>query len=412
MKKLLFLILNILILLVIFPGCNENPANNNGKEKDDSVLEEAKPGTAMWHVREMKLAVNIGNSFDSVNISNVAGQTGWGNPAVSQGYIRSLKNHGFTTVRFPVTWIDYIGEGPEYLVANSWMNRVFQVVNWILEEDMYCILNVHHDSSPNIGHKSWIERAAAATEEEEVMAKYIALWKQIAERFNYACPDKLVFEGMNEPQFDWFTSRSFPNPITKKRAFDTLNNLNQVFLDVVRETGSNNATRLLLVPGYWTDIDMTINNWGEFFKMPTDTVDDRIILSLHYYTPWNFCGGNSSNWGSQSDRNTLNNLFNKVKENVIDRGYPVILGEYAVNINNMNSQGFDTGVAKNTISRRDWLISVTQKCINLGICPVLWDTGMRANNKGMADVERAAPFNISEDLKVMINGVVWPNEKN
>jgi len=264
---------------------------------------------------------------------------------------------------------------------------------------------VHHDSSPNIGVKSWIERAANPDEEEEVMAKYISLWTQIANHFNYAS-EKLVFEGMNEPQFDWLTSRNFPNPTTKLRAFNTLNYLNQTFVDVVRETGGNNAKRLLLVPGYWTDIDMTIDNWGTFFKMPVDTIENRIILSLHYYTPWNFCGGNSTNWGSANDRNTLNNLFNKVKVNVIDRGYPLILGEYAVNLYNMQNNNY-TSTPKNTASRRDWMLSVTQKCVDLGICPVLWDTGMRANNRGMADVQRQSPFNISDDLKAMIDGVVW-----
>jgi len=386
------------------PGNGEEPGV--GDEPGDG--EEPELRTAAEHVRDMRLAVNIGNSFDSVNITGIAGQTGWGNPAVSQAYIKSLKTHGFTTIRFPVTWADYIGEGPEYTVSSSWMARVQQVVNWILAEDMYCILNVHHDSSPNIGAKSWIERAAHPDEETDVMAKYNALWHQIANNFNYAS-DLLVLEGMNEPQFDWLTSRSFSVPTNKTRAFDTLNNLNQTFVSTVRSTGGNNASRLLLIPGYWTDIDITIDNWGTFFKMPTDTIENRIILSLHYYTPWNFCGGNSTTWGSQSDRNSLNNLYNKVKVNVLDKGIPVIIGEYAVNLYNMQNNAY-TSTPKNSANRIDWMLSVTQKCIDLGICPVLWDTGMKTSNKGMADIERGlGSFNISSDLRVMIDSVVWPS---
>jgi endoglucanase len=203
---------------------------------------------------------------------------------------------------------------------------------------------------------------------------------------------------MNEPQFDWLTSRSFPDPANKTRAFDTLNNLNQTFVDVVRETGGNNAYRLLLVPGYWTDIDMTIDNWGNFFNMPTDTIENRIILSLHYYTPWGFCGGNTSTWTNVTQ---LDNYLNKVKVNVLDKGIPVIIGEYGVNINNVNNQGNDTGVPKNPEHRANWLSSVTIKCIELGISPILWDTGMRDNNKGMADVQRIPPFNISANLNTV-----------
>jgi len=407
MRKLLLLSLGIIFLAVSCPVNNDKPDDNTehndpGDEDPGGVKDPLK--TAMDAVREMKLGVNIGNSFDSLNSDSIATQTGWGNPAVSQDYIKSLKSHGFTTVRFPVSWADYIGDAPQYVVNATWMERVARVVDWVLAEDMYCVLNVHHDGA-DIINKSWIEEIRFTEREEEILDKFASLWRQIAEKFNYAS-DLLVFEGMNEPQFDKLWPRNDPSVANKTRAFYLLNTLNQTFVDTVRETGGNNAERLLLVPGYWTDIDMTIDNWGTFFNMPEDKIENRIILSLHYYTPWNFCGGNSSTWGTVSNRTQLNNLFEKVKSNIIDNyKIPVIIGEYAVNIN--NSSGAVSGTPKNSASRVDWMISVTQKCVDLGICPILWDTGMRTNNKGMADVERQSPFNITDDLRAMIEGVVW-----
>jgi endoglucanase len=418
MKKILclFFMVCILMFVVSCPGGDEQSSNDNPTEEqkkddeedgdDEEDEEEEGPLTAMKIVRGMKLGVNIGNSFDSVYEEGIAGQTGWGNPNVSQNYIKSLKTHGFTSVRFPVTWADYIGEAPDYTVSDTWMGRVGQVVNWILAENMYCILNVHHDGA-DIKNKSWIEEAPqSAAKEAEVKAKFTALWSQIALNFKNAS-DRLILEGMNEPQFDKLWPRGNSNIANKTKAFNLLNDLNQIFVDTVRATGGNNATRCLLIPGYWTDIDMNVDNWGTFYRMPTDTEENgvnKLILSLHYYTPWNFCGGNSTTWANTTE---LNNQFNKVKVNFIDKGIPVIIGEYAVNIN--TNDGAVNGTQKNSTHRVAWMLGVTQKCVDLGICPVLWDTGMRSNNKGMADVKREATFAISDDLRAMIDGVVWPS---
>jgi endoglucanase len=392
MKKIFRLTAFFTVLALIFTGCpNENgPANT----KTEQGM------TAMEMVKDMKLGVNIGNSFDSV--SDIPGQavgpTGWGNPIVSQAYIKSLKTHGFTTVRFPVTWADYIGPAPDYTVNATWMAQVKRVVDWTLAENMYCILNVHHDGA-DINNKSWIEDVRLPEKEDEVKDKFAKLWNQIAVTFNYAS-DLLVLEGMNEPQYDKLWSRNDPNITNKTRAFKMLTDLNQIFVNTVRATGGNNAERCLLISSYWTDIDINLNNWDTFMFMPQDTAENKLILSFHYYTPWNFCGGSGTTW---TNTNELNNQFNKVKTNFVDRGIPVIIGEYAVDI---NANG-GTGAPKNTANRRAWMLGVTQKCVDMGVCPVLWDTGMRDNNKGMADIERSGQLRISADLAYMIESVVW-----
>jgi len=412
MRNFLLLLVSVIFLTVScsVPDNNnpkENPdtedtggEDNGGQESGGDENGSSTEKTAMQAVREMKLGVNIGNSFDSLNSNNVAGPTGWGNPLVTQNYIKSLKTHGFKTVRFPVSWADYIGPAPDYTVNATWMAQVKRVVDWILAENMYCILNVHHDGA-DIENKSWIEDVRLPEKEDEIKGKFAKLWNQIAVTFNYAS-DLLVFEGMNEPQYDKLWPRNDSNIANKTRAFKMLTDLNQIFVDQVRETGGNNAKRYLLIPGYWTDIDINVNNWGAFMFMPTDTVENKLIFSLHYYTPWNFCGGNSVTWSNTTE---LNSQFNKVKTNFVDNGIPVIIGEYAVNIN--TNDGAVGATPKNTANRRAWMLGVTQKCVDIGVCPVLWDTGMRDNNKGMADVERSGQFRITDDLKYMIGSVVW-----
>ncbi|MDR0444300.1 MAG: glycoside hydrolase family 5 protein [Treponema sp.] len=338
-------------------------------------------------VREMKIGVNIGNTLDSIGTNSwTAGETGWGNPKITQSFIRALKKHGYTTIRLPVTWAEQMGKGPKYTITGSWMDRVEQVVNWILAEDMYCILNLHHDGGG--ADKSWILKAS--TRSNEVYTQLDAVWTQIAERFEYA-GDRLVFEAMNEVGFDDLWNR-YSNQGDKAKAYRLLNSLNQVFVDAVRDTGGNNASRFLLISGYWTDIDMTCDY---FFNMPSDTASDKLILSVHYYTPAQFCiaedpntsWGFRSDWGNgTNDKSELNQKFNKLKTSFLDNGIPVILGEYGA-----------TTVNKVEDGRIRWMTAVTQICLDNDICPVLWDTGN--------DIKRQSPYAMSNALKAVWNRI-------
>ncbi|MDR0301904.1 MAG: glycoside hydrolase family 5 protein [Treponema sp.] len=346
------------------------------------------------------LGVNIGNTFDSLSTDGIAGETGWGNPQVSRGLIKALKSHGFKTVRLPVSWVDYMDDPPNYTIDSTWMKRVEEVVNWILAEDMYCILNLHHDGggTETNNAKYWIKKIAIPEKEEEVTARFVKVWNQIATQFRNSS-DKLILESMNEVGFDSLWNRYAGGQAEgKAEAFRLLNKLNQKFVDTVRATGGKNANRPLLIAGYWTDIT---NTCEPQFKMPEDTAQDKLILSVHYYTPWNFCGGNSTTWGTPAHINELNNLFGKLQTNFIDKGIPIILGEYGVDIKSGST-------VKDPASRVKWMVEVTQICLDKGICPVLWDTGMRSDNQGMADIQRESPFAISKDLKDMLKGLKSP----
>jgi endoglucanase len=326
----------------------------------------------------MGLGVNIGNTLDSIwDGSGVAGETGWGNPVITREFISALANHGYKTIRLPVTWAEHIGTAPNYAIEAAWMNRVEEVVDWILAEGLYAIVNLHHDGGDS--QESWIKKAA--TDETEIIDKFKKVWKQIADKFAFKS-DYLVFEAMNEVGFDNL-------PIDK--AQELLARLNQAFVDVVRAADGLNPERFLLAAGYWTDIDRTCDSR---YRLPVDK-RNKLVLSIHYYTPAVFCiaerpnnsWGFSADWGTEADRAELTAQFGKLKKRFLDAGTPAILGEYGAV---KNSDKVEEG-------RVRWMTAVTQICLDNGICPVLWDTG--------GEISRKPPFAMSESLTAVMKAV-------
>jgi len=263
-------------------------------------------------------------------------------------------------------------------------------------------LNLHHDG----GHsdKSWI--LGMSTDEETTLRQYETVWSQIAMNFIDA-PDNLILESMNEVGFDDLWNRWGPDQSGKPEAFRKLNALNQAFVNTVRATGGNNENRQLLIAGYWTDIELTCD---PLFIMPDDTAENRLILSVHYYTPSIFCiaeepdnsWGFRDNWGAAStasaDNAELKRLFDMLKTNFLDKGIPVILGEYGATKKNKVEDG-----------RIRWMAAVTQISLDYGICPVLWCTGINppANNLS-GEIERNAPYGMSDTLRKVLNRLILP----
>jgi endoglucanase len=389
-SKKLILINASVFALFCFSACFDVPDKSASGEPDRII-------SAKNFVKDMGLGFNIGNSLDSWG-----GETAWGNVVVNQAFIKALKKYGYKTIRLPVTWADKMGPSPDYLIDEAWMDRVETIVNWCLAEDLYIIINIHHDGHGNA--RSWIQNAQKnypnnGENVNAVSEQLAAVWTQIAGRF-LQYPDKLIFEGMNEIGFDDIWNRYSGGQAERKaEAYRILNVLNQTFVNTVRSTGYKNKTRFLLIPGYWTDID---NSCDPLYKMPTDTVNDRLILSVHYYTPWDFAGDSKrATWGTESDINLLNNLFNKLKITFIDKGIPVIQGEYNV----INKKG---STVKAHEERVKWLTAVTQKCIELGICPVLWDNGGKSSTgfNDMGDIYRDTPSVISPALQEVLDAML------
>jgi endoglucanase len=291
--------------------------------------------TSMALVKDMGLGWNLGNTLDAVG-----GETAWGAPLTTQAMIQAVAASGFKSIRIPVTWMQHFGAAPGYVIDATWMNRVQQIVDWAVGAGMYVIINMHHDGLSGTG---WIE--GASTNPTGVIAEYRALWTQIAQRFS-CYSDYLVFESMNEVGF---------NDLSDSAAYALLNQINDDFVTLVRASGGNNGQRHLLLAGYWTD----------FYRSATGVImpnDSRCILSLHYYGPYQFAIlGNPTTWGSAAEIATLQGDFAFAKTSFIDKGIPVILGEY--------------GAPRTTeaASRVYWFEYVTKSAYDSGIGPFMWD---------------------------------------
>lgn len=304
------------------------------------------------------LGWNLGNSLDAVG-----GETKWGNPLVTPELIQAVADAGFELVRIPVTWSGHFAGGPEFVIDDTFMKRVEEVIGYVLDRGMYAIVNVHHDGAEG-GDGEWLsilDASGKVTDAHtlEVKTQFVALWKQIATRFkNHG--ERLLFESMNEIHV------GYGAPTTEYQAF--VNTMNQSFVDTVRATGGNNATRCLVVPGYNTNIDHTLAG----FKKPTDTAAGRLLLSVHYYDPWDFAGSGATHvWGNQSEghdtwgqEDYVTAQFDKLKTRYVDAGLPVLVGEYGA----VQQDGYES-------YRRYYVEYVTKAAHDRSMIPVIWDNG-------------------------------------
>ena len=319
-------------------------------------------------VEAMGPAWNLGNQLEAVS-GNKPSETAWGNPTITQNTFKMVKDAGFKAVRIPVSYFARIGAAPNYTIEADWLKRIKEVVDMAMAEGLYAIINMHGDGyNSMVNNGAWLLCNAPADEQPAIKEKYKACWKQIADTFkNY--DEHLIFESMNE-EFDG----GYSGP--KLEYYQNINAYNQIFVDTVRESGENNAKRWLLVPGWNTDISYTTGNYG--FEIPTDTNrassipadEQRIMISVHYYNPWDFCGeGNrdkdgkftSTEWGTEAEIMALEDNFTVCYNKFVAKGYPVIVGE---------TGAVDQG---NLESRVKFYSEVCKKARSRGMVPVVWD---------------------------------------
>jgi len=278
---------------------------------------------AMAFLKGMGVGWNLGNTFDAIkgdwnkNADEMTVETSWGNPKTTKALFTALKEAGFSSVRIPVSWHDHVDA--EYVISEKWLARVQQVVDWALDEDLRVILNIHHDEDQFL--------PTAAHYEES--AKYVgAIWRQLAEAFR-DYDQRLIFESMNEPRvvgasYEWNFIQSNNDCVTAAR---NINKLNQLFVDTVRASGGNNENRYLMVPGYDASSDGALNS---VFALPQDAADNRIIVSVHAYTPYLFAlaPDGIKTFGSQSQKQEIVGFMNSLYNRYIVKGIPVVIGEY------------------------------------------------------------------------------------
>lgn len=342
---------------------------NVGMESDALVL-----------AAKMYAGWNIGNTLEAIG-----GETAWGNPKVTEDYIKKIKELGFNAIRIPCSWDQYIEDAETYKIKDSWLDRVNEVVGYCVANDMYAIVNIHWDGG-------WLENNCTPDKQEENNRKQHALWTQIANRLNHY-DEHLLFAGTNEPNVR-LTDEDKVIGLKESEKMAVLKSYLQTFIDAVRATGGNNAVRNLIVQGPNTDIEATHMLFG---GMPIDVVPNRLMAEIHYYNPWPFCGmDKDETWGrmayywgpfvvSGSDRNAtsgdeteMKSLFGKMKTMFVDKGIPVILGEYgAITIRT----GLGANQEAHDKSRNLYDETVTREAKNHGLVPFYWETGRVVNRQ-------------------------------
>jgi len=345
----------------IYPDYNSNPP-----PPDDSGMARTAPELA----EGMGLGWNIGNTLEAIG-----GETAWGNPMVTEELIQLVKDSGFNAIRIPAAWDQYADQETAE-IDRVWLDRVKQVVEYSIERDLYVIVNIHWDGG-------WLEDSIGSEVRAGINAKQRAYWQQIATHLR-DFDERLLFAGTNEPH------------VENAEQMEVLMSYLQTFVSTVRETGGRNAYRTLVVQGPVTDIERTQELWTH---MPEDTLADRLMMEVHFYTPYNFAlmtedqswGNRYFYWGDGYHSSTdteynaqlwaeealIDDLMASMKHQFVDQGIPVVLGEYgAIRRSELTGEDLELHLA----SRAYYIQYVTEQAIANGLLPFYWDNGGTGNH--------------------------------
>ena len=322
----------------------------------------------------MGVGWNLGNSLEAINANGnvlTGDETSWGNPATTRAFIDAVKSSGFDNIRIPVSWSHKLVDKENMLISLAWLQRVEEVVNYALDNEMYVVINIHWDGG-------WMN-SPLYVNQIAINTRLATLWEQIACYFR-DYDDRLLFAGTNEVLLEG----NYGTPTAENLAVQ--NSFNQTFVTTVRATGGRNHYRHLVVQGFNTNITHTYNG----FVMPEDEVENRLMAEVHYYDPYEFAlkedtpndtqwgepfaGGDVTNWGQEA---WVNEAFGMMKQKFVDNGIPVILGEYgAIHRSSLTGEDYDLHKA----AREYYLEYVTRAAKQNGIIPVYWDNGHAGNN--------------------------------
>lgn len=328
----------------------EDEVNTQEEEKVDNHPMAAI--TANDIVSEMKIGWNLGNTLDSTNTYAIktadpgTWETCWGNPETTKELIKTVIDRGFNVIRIPVSWGDHILVAEDYKIVDSWMDRVQEVVDYAYEEGVYVILNLHHEE----WHMPYYDNQEKAS---EILQK---VWTQIADRFQ-DYDEHLIFEGMNEPrkkgtQWEWNGG--------DQEGWDVVNYLNSVFVDTIRNSGGNNPYRILMIPGY------AANCWEGIKHVEVPADDNKIIVSVHAYEPYNFALNIQGTKVWNKDTWNIDTIMKNLNDRFISKGIPVIMGEFGAMYKDD---------PKNLEERAAWAEYYIRAAKKVGIPCCWWDNG-------------------------------------
>lgn len=350
-------ILMLTLIIALSPILNTIPVNATSS----SIL------TAQEIMRDMGTGFNIGNSLDSSgdgsNPDVYKWEQAWGNPVITKEFVDTIKEKGFNTVRIPVTWFEHISNDGSYTIDERWLSRVADVIGYAIDNDMYVIINVHHEP--------WINRSDFTSGYNSISPELKAVWRQIAEYFS-DYDQHLIFEGMNEPRISYGEESVW---VTDDVAtLEVLNKLNADFVDTVRSVYSPyQYTRLLMIPGYAASADKSVY---EKMVIPGgndsngDGYDDYVAISIHAYKPFDFAMGDGDHSVfSDADESELQKIMYDIWFTFVSKGIPVVIGEYSA-----SNYGYNDARVK-------WARAYMTYAKELGIPCVLWDNNKERNDE-------------------------------
>ncbi len=345
----------------LYPSYNTNPIAADATGMNS---------TAAQLAAKIKLGWNMGNSLESIG-----GETAWANPKATKALIDLVKANGFNAIRIPCSFDQYLANSTTAKIKEEWLARVKEVVNYGVANDMYVIVNIHWDGG-------WLENNCTEGAKSATNAKQKAYWEQIA-TYLRDFDERLIFASANEPK------------VANATEMAVLTTYHQTFIDAVRSTGGKNAYRTVVVQGPDTDIEKTNKL---MLTLPSDKVANRMMMEVHYYTPYQFTlMDKDADWGkmfyywgatnrstTDTERNPtwgeeadLAKLFKSMKTQFVDKGIPVILGEFgAIRRSNLTGSNLTLHLA----SRAYYLKSVVQQAKANGMVPFYWDEGNIGSN--------------------------------
>lgn len=378
-------------VIMFSTGCDSAQSKTSDKAQEPISAQEA--------AKNMGIGLNLGNTMEAYNASNcekityewipVVGsntprdyETYWGAVETTQDVIDGIKAEGFNTVRIPVFWGNMMKNDGTYTIDPDYIARVKEIVDYCQNDGLYTVINIHHFDEFIIRRNST----------EECSKIFTNLWTQIADYFK-DYPYTLVFEGYNEYLGgNQFNATGELAELSKPDAYKMTNTLNQAFVDAVRATGGNNGERVLIVSGYWTNID---NTTAPEFIMPTDTVSDRLMVSVHYID-------NMMYWinkiGGEDWINYIDYQIDLLDKAFLSKNIPVFMGETSAGYPASN---FDSAAVHKDSS--ECVEIVLDKLTDKGIVPVIWDVNdgfySRTEYRIKSDSDREVIKKISEKLK-------------
>ena len=360
-KKSFVLIFLSIFILSSFAGEKYSFSKKALKDKKSVTFNDC---TAMELAQKMKCGWNLGNTLDANGKTGLESQESWGQPLTTKEMIDAVAAAGFKTIRIPCSWANHFVDS-NYTIDTAWMARVKEIVDWCIADGLYVILNDHHD---NFERESLIPKGKgyypSSLNYNESMLFTKNVWAQISLAFNKGYDEHLIFEVFNEPRLrghehEWWYNQGCT---VCKDGASNLNKLNQLALNTIRASGKNNAKRFVMITG----LAASINSYqaDSSWKLPKDSVEDRLLISVHLYTPYSFAMENPGETVfMEKHAGELAYNFDWLNEKFVKNGLPVIIGEFGATNKN------------NTEERMKWFEFFVKESRKYNMVPCLWDNG-------------------------------------